>query len=195
MSRLKGCPLCDRQSLLIYPVRYAIACPRGAARAPALSGNFKIDSRAPQSVGSAKYTLRGLRQGYLYTYDEKRKKLLAYMVLDSGILYEFQPDTVPPPGDAANELTKRPCMSSGMSFESYGRCIAVQHTPGSDEATNLWIGWSNVRWTKDLVHNKIGDAVWRNSICSASTFRQWWRAAQPTRESFRQPTARARTFR
>ncbi|MFP3632050.1 toxin VasX, partial [Burkholderia sp. SIMBA_045] len=36
-----------------------------------------------------------------------------------------------------------------------------EHTPGSDEATNLWIGWSNVRWTKDLVHNKINDAAWR----------------------------------
>ncbi|WP_311767652.1 toxin VasX [Burkholderia sp. Bp8998] len=102
----KGCPLCDRQSLLIYPVRYAIACPRGAAKAPALSGNFKIDGRAPQAVASAKYTLRALRQGYLYTYDEKRKRLSAYMVLDDGSLWYFPPDTTPPPGDAKSALTQ-----------------------------------------------------------------------------------------
>ena len=100
----KGCPSCDRQSLLIYPVRYAVACPRGAAKAPNLSGNFKIDGRAPQSVGTAKYTLRALRQGHLYTYDEKRKRLSAYMVLDDGSLWYFPPDTTPsaqcasPPG-------------------------------------------------------------------------------------------------
>lgn len=156
----KGCPLCDRQSLLIYPVRYALACPRGAAKAPALSGHFKIDGRAPQSVGTAKYTLRALRQGYLYTYDEKRKRLSAYMVLDDGSLWYFPPDTTPPPG-AKDALTQSCVYNGETDFESLGRCISVQHTPGSDEATNLWIGWSNVRWTKDLVHNKVVDEAWR----------------------------------
>jgi hypothetical protein len=156
----KGCPLCDRQSLLIYPVRYALACPRGAAKAPALSGNFKIDGRAPPSVGTAKYTLRALREGYLYTYDEKRKRLSAYMVLEDGSLWYFPPDTTPPPG-AKDALTQSCVYNGETDFESLGRCISVQHTPGSDEATNLWIGWSNVRWTKDLVHNKVVDAAWR----------------------------------
>ena len=152
--------MCDRQSVLIYPVRYAVACPRGAAKAPALSGNFKIDGRAPQSVGTAKYTLRALRQGYLYTYDEKRKQLSAYMVLDDGSLWCFPPDTTPPPG--AKDARTQSCITMGETeFESLGRCVSVAHTPGSDEATNLWIGWSNVRWTKDLVHNKITDTAWR----------------------------------
>ena len=162
MATIPGCPICDRDSLLIYPVRYAIACPRGAAKAPALSGNFRIDARAPQAVATAKYTLRSLRQGYLYTYDEKRKKLRAYMVLDDGVLYQFAPSIVPPPGNAAeNNVTMNICPSSDMAPESYGRCVGVQHTPGSDEATNFWIGWSNVRWTRDTVFNKIGDAAWR----------------------------------
>lgn len=157
----KGCPLCDRQSLLIYPVRYAIACPRGAAKAPPLAGNFRIDGRAPQSVATAKYTLRALRQGYLYTFDEKRKRLSAYMVLDDGSLWYFQPDTMPPPGDAKSVRTQSCISRNETDFESLGRCVSVQHTQGSDEAANFWIGWSNVRWTKDLVYNKIGDANWR----------------------------------
>lgn len=161
MPTTKGCPLCDRQSLLIYPVRYAIACPRGASKAPALSGNFRIDGRAPQTVATAKYTLRALRPGYLYTYDEKRKKLAAYMVLDDGIMWSFPPDVTPPPGDAESALTQGCAMAGDLAFESLGRCVSVEHTPGSDEATNLWIGWSNVRWTKDLVYNKINDAAWR----------------------------------
>ena len=158
----KGCPLCDRQSLLIYPVRYAVACPRGAAKAPALSGNFTLDGRAPQSVATAKYTLRALRQGYLYTYDEKRKRLSAYMVLDDGSLWYFQPDTTPPPGAAKDARITQSCAGRNETdFESLGRCVSVEHTPGSDEATNLWVGWSNVRWTKNLVHNKVADESWR----------------------------------
>ena len=156
----KGCPLCDRQSLLIYPVRYAIACPRGASKTPGLSGNFRIDSRAPQSVGEAKYTLRALREGYLYTYDEKRARLTAYMVLADGSLWQFPPDTTPPPG-GKDALTQSCIGRAETDFESLGRCVSVAHTPGSDEAGNLWIGWSNVRWTRNLVHHKIGDAAWR----------------------------------
>lgn len=161
MQTHKGCPLCDRQSLLIYPVRYAIACPRGAAKAPGLSGNFRIDGRAPQSIGTAKYTLRAVRPGYLYTYDEKRNKLSAYMVLDDGILWSFRPDVTPPPPDAEGGQTQGCLRRGDVAFESLGRCVSIEHTPGSDEAGNLWIGWSNVRWTKDLVFNKIKDAAWR----------------------------------
>ncbi len=155
MPTLSGCPLCDRQSLLIYPVRYAIACPRGAPKAPALTGHFRIDERAPQSVSTAKYTLRALRAGYLYTYDEKRKLLRAYMVIENGMLWRFPPGIAPPAGDAPERFIEQACPASDTAYESYGRCVDVLHTPGSDEATRLWIGWSNVRWTRELVFKKI----------------------------------------
>ncbi len=161
MPTLSGCPLCDRQSLLIYPVRYAIACPRGASKAPALTGHFRIDERAPQSVSTAKYTLRALRAGYLYTYDEKRKLLRAYMVIDNGMLWRFPPGIAPPAGDAPERFIEQACPASDTAYESYGRCVDVLHTPGSDEATRLWIGWSNVRWTRELVFKKIESEAWR----------------------------------
>lgn len=154
-----GCVLCDRQSLLIYPVRYAVACPRGAAKAPALSGNFKIDSRAPQSVASAKYTLRALRAGYLYTYDEKRRLLHAYIVLPSGIMGRFTPGMLPPPPNMVKALANG--CATEIDLPSLSRCVDVAHTPGVDEATNLWIGWSNVTWTKSLVQKMLDDAKWR----------------------------------
>lgn len=154
-----SCPLCDRDWLLVYPVRYAVACPRGAARAPALSGNFRIDARAPQSVATARYTLRAPRPGYLYAYDEKRRRLSAYMVLEDGILWRFPPGVLPPPADLENELT-RGCVANGeLKFETFGRCVDIEHKPG-DEATNWWFGWSNVVWTKALIA-KIHDPDWR----------------------------------
>ncbi|KAB0656353.1 T6SS effector BTH_I2691 family protein [Burkholderia diffusa] len=157
------CPLCDRKSLLFYPVRYAVACPRGAAKAPGLSGHFKIDSRAPQSVATAKYSLRALRPGYLYTYDERRRRLRAYTVLEDGIMWSFPPGSTPPPADAENLMTQGCANAGDLSFETLGRCVDIEYTPGCDNPAgmNFWIGWSNVRWTKDLVFNKIHDASWR----------------------------------
>ncbi|MBR8225965.1 T6SS effector BTH_I2691 family protein [Burkholderia ambifaria] len=158
-----SCPLCDRKSLLFYPVRYAVACPRGAAKAPGLSGNFKIDSRAPHSVATAKYTLRALRPGYLYTYDERRRRLRAYTVLEDGIMWSFPPSSTPPPADAENLMTQGCANAGDLSFETLGRCVDIEYTPGCDNPAgmNFWIGWSNVRWTKELVFNKIHDVSWR----------------------------------
>jgi hypothetical protein len=149
-----SCNLCDRKSLLLYPVRYAVACPHGAAKAPALEGNFKIDSaKAPATVGTAKYTLRAMRAGYLYVYEEKRKRLKAYMVLPSGMMWSFIPGMMPP-NPAAVPAT---CMDRQQL--SLGYCIDVEHSD-SDPATNIWIGWSNVLWTKRLV-GQADDAGWR----------------------------------
>ncbi|WP_334022510.1 T6SS effector BTH_I2691 family protein [Burkholderia gladioli] len=158
-----SCPLCDRKSLLFYPVRYAVACPRGAGKAPGLSGPFKIDSRAPQSVATAKYTLRALRPGYLYTYDERRRRLRAYTVLEDGIMWSFPPGSTPPPADAEGLMTQGCSRAGDLSFETLGRCVDIEYTPGCDSPTgmNFWVGWSNVRWTKDLVFNKVHDASWR----------------------------------
>lgn len=159
-----NCSLCDRKSLLIYPVRYAVACPRGAAKAPALAGNFKIDSRAPQSVATAKYTLRAIRAGYLYTYDEKRRRLRAYMVLPDGLMWSFVPGSEPPPESTVRKAATGCATVGDMAFVSLGRCVDVEHTPGVDEATNLWIGWSNVAWTKALVEKALSmhdGAKWR----------------------------------
>ncbi|AMP03478.1 T6SS effector BTH_I2691 family protein [Collimonas pratensis] len=145
------CNFCDKKGLLIYPVRYAVACPAGAAGVPALSGNFKIEG-APQDIGTAKYTLRTLRAGYLYTYDEKRNRLKGYMVQPKGHLWNFPIEYMPMgPGIPFH------CVDGGEVVRSH--CVDVPHTP-ADPATNFWIGWSSVMWTKGLI-KKAGDAAWR----------------------------------
>ncbi|AMP07658.1 T6SS effector BTH_I2691 family protein [Collimonas pratensis] len=146
------CEFCDRKGLLIYPVRYAIACPAGAAGVPGLSGNFKIDA-APQDIGTAKYTLRAMRAGYLYTYDEKRGLLKAYMVMPKGHMWNFPVEQRPP----RPEMVPFQCVDTGEVVRAH--CVDIAHTP-ADPATNLWIGWTSVIWTKALI-KKVSDAAWR----------------------------------
>lgn len=155
MSEVSTCPLCNRKSLLIYPVRYAIACPGGAEQAPGLSGNFKIPGTAPQAVAAAKYTLRALRPGYLYTYDEKNSKAKAYMVLEDNLLWNFPIEYLPPHPSVESTQTASCTANGKRQFLALGSCIDVD-----ENATDLWIGWSNVLWTKDLVR-QITDLPWR----------------------------------
>jgi len=149
---MNGCNFCDKKGLLIYPVRYAVASPYGAAGVPGLSGNFRIEG-APQSAGAAKYSLRALRPGYLYTYDEKRGRLKAYVVMPTGHLWNF-PLEYNAPYPAKIRFA---CIDPGELVRAY--CVDIIHT-ASDPAGNFWIGWSNVQWTKALL-KKVSDAGWR----------------------------------
>lgn len=146
------CELCARRGVLIYPVRYAVACPGGAALAPALAGNFKIEN-APADVGKAKYTLRSMRAGYLYAYDEKRNRLRAFVVTIQGQLWAFDAPKLPPRLAATTPACANPAEAA------FTRCIDIIHQAGN-EATNIWIGWSSVVWTKPLVA-KVADPTWR----------------------------------
>lgn len=148
----ENCSFCDRKGLLLYPVRYAVACPAGAATAPGLRGNFKIEN-APTEIATAKYTLRAIRTGYLYTYDEKRDRLKGYLVLPGGYLWNFPLD-LPAPG-----LRSRVFTCTRPSEEALSMFVDVMHSQ-QDPARVLWIGWSNTAWTPELI-KKVKDDEWR----------------------------------
>ena len=147
----KNCTYCNRKGLLIYPVRYAVACPAGAAGVPGLSGNFKIVD-APQDIGAVKYTLRALRPGYLYTYDETRRLLKAYVVMARGHLWNF-PIEFPAP-DVRRSMS---CLDHVEVTKSF--CVDVSYSD-KEPSGNFWIGWSNSSWTRDLI-KLVGDTNWR----------------------------------
>ena len=149
----KDCSYCGREGLLIYPVRYAIACPAGAARAPALSGNFRIEG-APTDVATAKYTLRAVRTGYLYTYDEKRNRIKAYIVMPEGYLWNFPYDAPPP------DPKSKPYQCTSPVEAAVSMCVDVMHT-NADPARIFWIGWSNIAWTPALIKKLESDDEWR----------------------------------
>lgn len=146
------CGFCDKKGLLLYPVRYAVACPAGAVDAPALSGNFKIEN-APTNISAAKFTLRGVRTGYLYTYDEKRDRLKAYIVMPGGHLWNFLPE-LPAPSPKGKEFVCASPIEGALSM-----CVDVMHSD-ADPAQLFWMGWSNTAWTPTLV-GKVKNQAWR----------------------------------
>ena len=149
----KDCSYCGREGLLLYPVRYAIACPAGAAMAPTLNGNFKIEG-APTEVATAKYTLRAIRTGYLYTYDEKRNLIKAYVVMPEGHLWNFPYDEPPP------DPKSKPYQCTSPVEAALSMCVDVMHSE-SKPAGIFWIGWSNSAWTPALIKKLKSDAEWR----------------------------------
>lgn len=148
-----ACSYCGRKGILIYPVRYAVACPNGKGELPNLAGNFKIVG-APTDISPAKYVLRALRTGYLYTYEEKRKRLKAYMVLPNGALWEFAVEYMP---NVDPDRMSFCCLDRKSLAHSY--CIDVEPLPG-EMIGNIWIGWSNVLWTKSNI-SRIYEDNWR----------------------------------
>lgn len=148
-----ACSYCGRKGILIYPVRYAVACPNGKDDVPGLSGNFKIVG-APADISPAKYTLRALRTGYLYTYEEKRKRLKAYIILPNSALWEFPVEYVP----TVNPNSMDSCCLDRVSV-ALSYCIDIEPLP-CEMMGNIWIGWSNVLWTKSTI-SKVPDLNWR----------------------------------
>jgi hypothetical protein len=148
-----NCSYCGRRGILIYPVRYAIACPNGQADLPGLQDNFKVVG-GPIDVAPAKYVLRALRTGYLYTYEEKRKRLKAYIVLPRGALWEFPIEYEPV---VEPEFMNGCCQD--MVSVSLSYCIDIEILP-CEMMGNIWVGWSNVVWTKSTVA-KASNPDWR----------------------------------
>ncbi len=151
------CAFCDRNGLLLMPVRYAIA-PLDV-RLPAVSAPLKVEDAA-HSVGrgrkqdltlhgSAQYTARLLRSGYLYVYDEKRDRMDAYWVTQDGYFMSFPPETVIP----AEARSARPCHFKGHT--ELAGCIAIDD---AEQAGIVWLGFSDVQWTPAIIGAHRGSA-------------------------------------
>jgi hypothetical protein len=171
----KNCTYCNRKGLLIYPVRYAVACPVGAAGVPGLSGNFKI-ADAPQDIGTVKYTLRAPRPGYLYTYDENRRLLKAYIVMSRGHLWNFPIETPAP--DVRHPMS---CLDHVEVTKSF--CVDVSYSD-KEPAGIFWIGWSNSSWTPELI-KLAGDAGWRTKHMQAIDVKAMMAGAAPHTGEFK----------
>lgn len=150
---ISACSYCGRKGILIYPVRYAVACPNGEDDVPGLSGGFKIVG-APADISPAKYTMRALRTGYLYVYEEKLKRLKAYIILPRGALWEFPIEYIPTVDPNSINTC---CLDSRKVALSY--CIDIEPLP-CEMLGNIWIGWSNILWTKSTI-SSVSDMQWR----------------------------------
>ena len=166
MTTADTCPFCDKKGLPILPLRYAVA--RADIRhAPPLQAPFGQgvqDIALPEQ--EAHYTLRLLRAGYLYMFDERRGEWTAYVVTREGYLFEFDPHA-----SVAPEVHDIHFACSRAGDAPVARCVTVKD---AKHATKVWLGFSDVAWTKDVLdkharqawrmaHMRVFDvAAWRN---------------------------------
>ena len=151
----------DKSGLPLFVVRYGTATrpgtegkffEKGAAyhgrhnlsesNAPELSGDFHVPENIP--LGDCTfYTLRMLRVGFLYTFDEARQRWQQYFVTFGGFLIPFS-DPYHGQMNAPHDAERKPCLAHNYAKASY---ITV---PDPDNATNLWLCFSDVEWSKDV---------------------------------------------
>lgn len=146
MSASHECPVCKIIGLPILPLRYALAWAGDdvveGRRAPDLQAPFDVSDYPSLGTEKAKYTLRLLRGGYLYAYDEARKQWSAYEVAPGGQLYAFDIAEGPALGESAKDVM---CSRSGA--RSLARCIQVKDAAN---AGKLWLAHSDTQWTVEV---------------------------------------------
>jgi hypothetical protein len=130
-------------SLAILLTRYAVA--PNVAKAPKLGGKFK---KSPISLGAqADYTLRLLRPGYVYLYNpsDEKEPWRGYIVTQQRYLYPFRiPKDGPTP---APQLEKDFITCDPVRFVASAQTLVISNAANAED---VWIGFSDVEWTKDV---------------------------------------------
>jgi hypothetical protein len=144
------CPFCDRTGLPILPLRYAVVR-TDKGHAPDIVAPFNAGDIA-LPANTAKYVLRVLRPGYLYTFDEARGEWSAYVVNDQTYLYQFDFHANSPP-QVPEKAFSEACKRKGDPY--IARCITVKD---AEHASNIWLGFSDVMWTQDVRDNHASES-------------------------------------
>jgi hypothetical protein len=164
MTTPTTCPFCDKKGLPILPLRYAVAR-ADIPHAPKLQAPFGQgvqDITLPEK--EAHYTLRFLRSGYLYMFDERRGEWTAYVVTNEGYLFEFDPHASTAP---AVHDTHFACTRAGDAHVA--RCVTVKD---ARHATKVWLGFSDTTWTPAVLE-KHAKQAWREAHMRAFDVAAW----------------------
>ncbi|MDR2324180.1 MAG: hypothetical protein LBE51_02070 [Acidovorax sp.] len=150
---INPCETCEKNGLPILLTRYAIHAVE--SRSAALMGwDFGESQVNKISLGeNTKYGLRLLRSGYVYVYDEARKYRDEYFVTVDGFLTKMPPR--PKVGSRAVPATEFSCARSGAA--PLASVITIRNPK---HASNVWIGFSDVEWTKET-WKRHEDAAYR----------------------------------
>lgn len=166
----KICPICDQKGLPILPVRYNVANIRNVhpdARPQTLRAPFSASSISLPSA-TAQYTMRTLREGYLYTYHHKRNEWRSYVIAGDGNFLEFRMGTQPPKLDGAE-----PC--SRMASSQTGRYIVIPDAHRSETLGAFWMCFSPVAWTRET-WKMHGNESYRNRHMRRIDLATWVKA-------------------
>ncbi|MFQ3790056.1 T6SS effector BTH_I2691 family protein [Halomonas sp. A29] len=171
---IAACPYCQKGGLPILPLRYAITrtdSRNSAPSGPALSGSFGAGVTDIGLPNGQAYTLRMLRGGYLYVFNEARGSWSGYVVTERGYLFPYvteikhdilarmNPERVqggidallqPPPRE--EEFT----CASNPDHHYPGRCLTI---PNADQAGDIYLAFSDTAWTKRVWHEHATNAA------------------------------------
>lgn len=141
------CPVCTVIGLPILPLRYALAWAgegvESGQHAPELAGQFDAAAYPEPETDQAHFTLRLLREGHLYVFDEANDEWSAYEVDSSGSLHRFDPEEGPLEGGPP----VHPAMCSRTAPLSLARCIQISDV---DKVEKIWMAFSETRWTAEV---------------------------------------------
>jgi hypothetical protein len=161
--------MCHKQGLPILPVWYAPAAVE--SKAPQLSGQFKLEQSIPLGKNQH-YTLRLLRTGYLYQFDENTNLWQGYHIHEGSFFFPFKIDEDGP--DMSTASKNAPCLpeKNGM----LARMITIQNA--TEKKKPLWFAFSDVAWTK-AVWKRFQDAGYRARHMRKFDLAAWLESDQP----------------
>jgi hypothetical protein len=135
------CDTCDKKGLPILLTRYAIApADSGAPQLKGTLGGAEING-VPLGA-KAHYTLRLVRSGYVYVYDE-RGYWEEYAVTDDGIYIKLPPRVLALKQAPAPVAGTFACARNGAA-----PLAATMTVRNPKQAKALWVGYSDVQWTQ-----------------------------------------------
>jgi len=160
----ENCKLCGKKGLPILLTRYAVATHETIKWYTDPTGKFSPvsmqESGAPEVKGdfvkpaidlkdTAYYTLKLMRGGYVYVFDEKRKTWKGYFVSDEAYLAEFDIQTTFGQTAIKGQYPEKKVPCKAAQYGLLAACITVEK---AEEAGNIWVAFSDVQWT---------EAVWK----------------------------------
>ncbi|WP_176502576.1 T6SS effector BTH_I2691 family protein [Cobetia sp. 5-11-6-3] len=174
-TSIANCSFCRGEGLPILPVRYAIARTDSkipAPRAPVVNGPFGEGVTDVATLPDGQdYTLRLMRAGFLYVYNEAAGTWSGYVVTEKGYLYAYVKeiehsllvamDPENPTQGVSNKL-KSPsnevefsCATDNSAHQYPGRCITI---PDAANADNIYLAFSDTAWTNRVWHEHATNA-------------------------------------
>lgn len=163
---VNGCEFCHNKGVPILPVRYA-AYPTASVRPPAMMPRVPT---APTPEGypaldAHHYTLRLLRPGYLYLFDERFSRLAGWRVTEdakyqSYAIADTDANGVPADVRRAHRVDESPRFTCK---------IADHHVPASlihwpaKGTTTVWLYFSELPIPTGTLRTLTGNAAWRTA--------------------------------
>lgn len=139
----KSCNMCEKDGLLILPVRYAAGAATnahglGAAAALALPKGPFGDGVTNVSAKKATYFLRTVRKGFIHVYYASQNKWQIYGVTSEGYVFNHPLDVDLP------ETQEKAFSCKQTGHKELAQCISIDHP---HKAGKIYLAFSDVRWT------------------------------------------------